>query len=936
MIIVRLNSLLRSKSYCKYCYNGCRTQSISDFPATFKSKDAEDKWYSVWEKNGYFAMKGSEKDAFKMVLPPPNITGTLHIGHALTVTIQDVLARWYRMKGHPVMWIPGLDHAGIATQMMIEKYLWKTKGVTKSDIGKEQFLSIIWEWKNQKEDTIKSQLKALGASLDWSKEYFTMNENYNNAVIEAFVTLNDKNLLYRKKDLINWSPALHSTISDIEVDVRYIAAKTDLHVPGYEKKITFGEIAHIAYPVENTNDEIVVATTRPETLFGDVAIAVHPDNEIYAKYIGQNVWHALRETYIPVIADSLVDKNFGTGALKITPAHDQLDYTIATNHQLDIIQVIDENGNITDAGNQFKGLPRFIAREKVLNELSNRGLLKGIHEHKMCLRICSRSQDIVEYMLKEQWFLKTKDMAQKAMNAVKEGHLKIVPTIHEESWYNWLSNIRDWCISRQLWWGHRIPAYYVTIGDKTEWIVARSENDAQLIAQNKYGRDLKLNQDQDVLDTWFSSGIVPFAMLDWPKKTEDFKKYYPLTLMETGHDIMFFWVARMVMLGIELTNRVPFNEVLLHGILCDSLGKKMSKTVGNVISPENIINGATTNDLTAQFNESYDIGILNQSELKRMLSVHKQMFPKGIPQCGTDALRMTLCSHNIQKNRINFDVQLCQTHKLFCNKIWQASRYIILMTGKNLYREPKSMSIIDRWILSRLSLMISTTNDGFMERNFHKSIESLKQFLHYEFCDFYLEATKSGFKSENSDIIASHTYCLRTCLEVFLRILAPVMPYLADELYTKLSDQFPEFLVVPSLMVASYPLPEQFKKWRDVTLDDRIYTVLELIFEIRKQLPNNTKKLCPEVHIVTSNPEDYTIYNETINLIKAGSKISQICIFPKNNYIQCEGSICYPFTSDCTLFINIQNSTMLEEIQKKKKMLSAIKSAAQRNIKNQY
>ncbi|XP_026299462.1 valine--tRNA ligase, mitochondrial isoform X2 [Apis mellifera] len=744
-----------------------------------------------------------------MLLPPPNITGTLHLGHALTVTIQDILARWYRMKGHSVVWIPGFDHAGIATQTMVEKYLFKTKGINKSDIGKDEFLSYIWQWKNEKENIIKSQLKALGASLDWSKEYFTMSKKHNNAVIEAIITLNNRNLLYRKKDLINWSPSLSSTISDIEIEHLYVTKKTQLQVPGYEKMITFGEIVHIAYPVKDSKHEIIVATTRPETLFGDVAIAVHPDDERYAKYIGQQVWHTLRQTYIPIISDYLVDKQFGTGAIKVTPAHDPLDYMIAKNHQLEIIEVIDKYGNITKAGKQFEGLPRFIVREKILNELSNKGILKSISDHNMCIPLCSRTHDVIEYLLKEQWFIKCKNMAQKAIEAVKQGQLKIIPNTQEIFWYDYLNNIRDWCISRQVWWGHSIPAYYITIEGKTEWIIARTENDAKIIVQNKYGSDIKLYKDEDVLDTWFSSAILPFAIMGWPEKTEDLKKYYPLTLMETGRDILFFWVARMVMLGLELTNCLPFDEVLLHGLLCDAYGKKMSKTLGNIVSPENIINGISLNDLTAQMKKSYNIGILNEAILKRMLNANNKLFPNGIPECGADALRMTLSSHNIKNQHINFDIMECQTNKYFLNKIWQASKYILLMTNEKIYQKPINITIIDQWILSRLSLMINTINNAFIKRDFHKVIASMKQFLYYEFCDFYLEGSKWGFKSENINTHISHTYVLRKCLEVFLRASAPIIPYLCDDLYKRLSNIFPEFLSITSLMEAHYPIPEE-------------------------------------------------------------------------------------------------------------------------------
>nr|XP_012153184.1 PREDICTED: valine--tRNA ligase-like [Megachile rotundata] len=914
MHIARLN-LLSCNSCYKFYYCKLSTQVLSDFPKTFNHKDAEHKWYQIWEKNNYFNAKDSQKETLSMILPPPNITGTLHLGHALTVIVQDVLARWYRMKGHPVVWIPGFDHAGIATQIMVEKYLSKVEGVSKSEIGKEQFLSLVWQWKNDKEIAIKSQLKTVGASLDWSREYFTMSKDHNKAVVEAFVLLNDRNLLYRKKDMINWSPTLRSAISEIEVERLYIKEKTKLEIPGYKKKITFGEIAHIAYPLKDSKNEIVVATTRPETVFGDVAIAVHPDDERYTEYIGKQVWHTLRETYIPVIADPLVDNKFGTGAVKVTPAHDQMDYAIATNHKLDIIEVIDEDGNITTAGKQFKGLPRFIAREKVLNELSNKGVLRSVKEHEMCIPICSRSRDIVECMSKEQWFISCKNMAHRALQAVEQGHLNIVPAIHKQIWYDYLNNIRDWCISRQTWWGHPIPAYYIIVGDKIEWIVARTENDAYIIAQKKYGPDIQIYRDPDVLDTWFSSAILPFSVLGWPKETEDFKKYFPLTLMETGYDILFFWVARMVMLSLELTNQLPFPEVLLHGILCDAYGKKMSKTLGNVVSPENVINGINLIGLTTQMKESYDKGIINETTLRRMLNANKKMFPSGIPECGVDALRMTLCSHNIKNKNINFDILECQTNKFFSNKIWQASKYVLFMTAEKKYQEPKDMTIIDRWILSRLSLMVTTVNETLLRRDFHKSVAALKQFLYYEFCDFYLEATKWGFKSEDANIDISHTYGLRTCLEVFLRAFAPIMPYLSDDLYNRLSSKFPEFLLVPSLMEAPYPMPEQYNKWRDVTLDEKIKEVLQIIAEIRSSIGKINKMINPEVHIVTNKSEDVSFYNNTINLIKGGSKILNISVFPENNYIKDESSICYPCDSNCALFITSQDPAILKQIE---------------------
>ncbi|KAF7391781.1 hypothetical protein HZH68_011324 [Vespula germanica] len=914
MNVTRSSHSLREHFYKCFFKSYCN-QKLNDFPKTFPSKDVL-KWYQLWEKNNFFTLQNCDKEPFKMILPPPNVTGTLHIGHALTATIQDVLARWNRMKGYPVIWIPGLDHAGIATQVVVEKYLYKTKGYKKTDIGKEQFLSLIWEWKNEKENVIKNQLRLLGSSVDWSKEYFTISENHNFAVTEALIKLNERNMLYRDKDLINWSPSLQSAISDIEVEFVELIGKTELEVPGYKKKVTFGQLIKIAYQIKDSENELIVATTRPETLLGDVAIAVHPEDDRYNKYIGRYVWHSLRETFIPIIGDTSVNATFGTGAVKITPAHDHLDYKIAKDHGLEIIDTIDEHGNIITNNANYKGLPRFLARDKMLNELTNRGLLRGIESHKMTLPRCSRSGDIIEYLLKEQWFVRCKDMAQKALQAVKDGSLKIDPNIYESLWYNWLENIRDWCISRQLWWGHQIPAYEIKTeqSKKSEWIIARSKEDALFIAQKKYGAHVEVHQDNDVLDTWFSSALLPFATMGWPQKMEDFKKYYPLTLMETGHDILFFWVARMVMLGLELTGQLPFKEVLLHGVLCDAQGKKISKSLGNVISPENIINGISLQDLNEQSKESYNAGILNKTELKRTLTVNGKMFPNGISACGVDALRMTLCAHNIKNRTVSFNIIECQQNYFFCNKIWQASKYILLMVTPDKYCKPERFTTLDSWILSRLSLMVEEVNTGFVERNFYKAVAAIKQFIYYEFCDIYLEATKWGFRSEEELVVISHTYTLINCLEVSLRILTPITPFLTDELYSRLSKQLPSFLSLSSLSEAPYPTTEEFKDLRNELLDERMNSIVNLITEIRSFTANISKKLEPEVHIVVDSSEDHEFYTKNINAIKGASRIWNVSIYLKENYVKTANSIHEELNSNCSLFLLVQDKSTLDQI----------------------
>ncbi|KYQ52374.1 Valyl-tRNA synthetase, mitochondrial [Trachymyrmex zeteki] len=871
-----------------------------------------------------------EKEAkvpFSMILPPPNITGILHLGHALTVIIQDVLARWHRMKGHPVLWIPGLDHAGIATQAIVERTLQRTRNITRYDMGRDEFTQLIWQWKMEKAAVIKQQLKALGATLDWDREYFTIDESHSAAVMETFVRLNERNLLYRAKDLVNWSPALRSTISDIEVEDFVVNGKTRLQLPGYNNKITVGQLIKLAYPIKDSSkytcmykfsffyfieEELIVATTRPETIFGDVAIAVHPNDDRYSRYIGRYVLHPIRETFIPIIADSSVKREFGTGAVKITPAHDRLDYNIAKRHDLPVISIIDESGNMTDACKEFKGVPRFITRKRLMDQLSVRGLVKGVEDnHRMTLPLCSRTHDVIEYLPKEQWFLRCTTMAKRAHEAVANGELKIYPSedgIYEQMWYNWLENhkYRDWCVSRQLWWGHRIPAYSIIHGDgkdndddvfsdsnsTTSWIVARSEEEARSRAQEKYGNTVNLRQDPDVLDTWFSSTIVPFTTLGWPENTDDMARYYPLTLMETGHDILMFWVARMVMLSLELTQRLPFKEVLLHGVLCDGNGKKMSKSSGNVISPENIINGCTFEELNEQARRSHAAGILSAEELKRTLRVNTKTYSTGIPDCGADALRLSLCTRNIKNHTISFDVDDCRTSKYFCNKIWQASKYVLLMTKEDQERyenvEKESLNDLDRWILSRLSWMVET------------------------------ESTKFGFRSGNS---AGHSNTLAKCLEVSLRILAPVTPYLSDDLYIRLAKKgLPGFLSVTSLLETSYPMPYEFKHLRDVELEERIRELMDVTNVIRSCMANVSKKSNPEVNILVNNIRNYNFYRENVNLIKGASRIWNMPIHltesvndgnfnrmikDNNSDSNSACTVQYIHTNDCSLLITV-------------------------------
>ncbi|CAH8658373.1 unnamed protein product [Dicrocoelium dendriticum] len=644
-----------------------------------------------------------------MVIPPPNVTGTLHLGHALTNSIEDAITRWNRMSGRCTLWLPGCDHAGIATQVVVEKKLWREKKLTRHDLGRDAFIEEIWKWKEEKGDCIYGQLRALGSSCDWSRARFTMEPSMCRAVTEAFCRLHEQGLIYRSLRLVNWSCTLRSAISDIEVDKVELSGRTLLHVPGYDKPVPFGVITSFAYPLVPQPDDppegvhLIVATTRLETMLGDTGVAVHPDDPRYTHLIGRSIRHPfIPGRVLPIVGDTFVDREFGTGAVKLTPAHDHNDWEAGCRHNLPAITVIDEEGNMTDAaGPEFAGLKRFHAREAVRLGLQKLGLYRGEVDNPMTVPMCSRSKDIIEPLLKPQWYMRCQEMADEAIREVAEGRLRILPEMHIRTWNNWLKDCHDWCISRQLWWGHRVPAYHVSLlKENTEesldpslnssWVVGRTEEEALERATRQFGctaNQLRLTQDTDVLDTWFSSQLFPFSVFGWPDETADFKAYYPGDLLETGHDIMFFWVARMVMIGLRLTGKLPFHTVYLHAMVRDAHGKKMSKSLGNAIDPVDVIHGITLDALQKQL----ELGNLDPRELKRAREAQAKDFPKGIPECGTDALRFALCSYTKQGRNINLDILRVQGYRFFCNKLWNATSCVQLHT---LVRAPKYVGYI--------------------------------------------------------------------------------------------------------------------------------------------------------------------------------------------------------------------------------------------------
>uniref|UniRef100_A0A7N8WPF3 Valine--tRNA ligase n=1 Tax=Mastacembelus armatus TaxID=205130 RepID=A0A7N8WPF3_9TELE len=778
---------------------------VSPLPDSYSPQYVEAAWYPWWEKQGFFKPEYGQNPhgIFMMCIPPPNVTGSLHLGHALTNAIQDCLTRWHRMRGETTLWNPGCDHAGIATQVVVEKKLMKERGMSRHDLGRENFIQEVWKWKNEKGDRIYHQLKRLGSSLDWDRACFTMDPKLSYAVQEAFIRMHDEGVIYRSKRLVNWSCTLNSAISDIEVDKKELTGRTLLPVPGYKEKVEFGVLVSFAYKVDGSDEEVIVATTRIETMLGDTAVAVHPDDPRYQHLKGKMVLHPFCDRKMPVVFDNFVDMNFGTGAVKITPAHDHNDYEVGERHNLTFINILDENGLL------INGMKRFEARKAVLQALKDRGQFKEVKDNPMVVPVCSRSKDIVEPLLKPQWYVDCTDMGKQAADAVREGRLKIIPDHHLKTWFNWMDNIKDWCISRQLWWGHRIPSYFITVNDPSVkpgedmdghyWVSGRSEEEAREKAAKRFNVSvdkISLRQDEDVLDTWFSSGIFPFSIFGWPNETQDLNVFYPGTLLETGHDILFFWVARMVMMGLKLTGKLPFKEVYLHAVVRDAHGRKMSKSLGNVIDPLDVITGISLEGLHAQLMDSN----LDPLEVEKAKQGQKSDYPNGIPECGTDALRFALCAYTSQGRDINLDVNRILGYRYFCNKLWNAVKFAMKSLGDNFVPSEKAQeSVSDRWILSRLSAAVGLCDAGFKAYDFPGITTTIYNFWLYELCDVYLESVKPVFSKA---LVCRQT--LYTCLEVGLRLLSPLMPFVTEELYQRLPRRQPQSDPT-SICVTPYP-----------------------------------------------------------------------------------------------------------------------------------
>ncbi|KAI0290120.1 tRNA synthetases class I-domain-containing protein [Russula brevipes] len=807
--------------------------------ASYNPIAIEATWYDWWIEQGFFqpeqAPDGGPKPEglFVISAPPPNVTGRLHIGHALTVGIQDALVRWYRMLGRTALFVPGFDHAGISTQSVVERRLFKTSGLTRHDLGRERFLDTVMDWKNEYQERITNQLHRLGGSYDWSRVAFTMDPKLSKAVVENFCRLHEEGIIYRANRLVNWCVHLNTTLSNLEVDQKPLEKRTFLSVPGYDtkEKFEFGVITSFAYPIEDSDEKIIVATTRPETMLGDTAIAVHPNDDRYEHLHGKFAIHPFVDRRIPIVTDELVvDMAFGSGAVKITPAHDPNDYEVGMRHNLNFINILNDDGTLNaNAGSHFNGMKRFHARVEVVKQLKGLGLYVEAKENPMQIPICSKSGDVIEPILKPQWWVDCKPLAEEAIKRTRAGELHITPNQSEADWFRWLENTQDWCISRQLWWGHRCPAYFVRIegqeqdvSDGKWWVVGRSLEEATERAKKVVGgSSFALEQDEDVLDTWFSSGLWPFAIFGWPDKTIDLEKFYPTSMLETGWDILFFWVARMVMLGLRLTGMMPFHEVYCHAMIRDAHGRKMSKSLGNVIDPIDVIQGLSLERLHEKLHD----GNLDAAEIEKAKSGQKKYFPKGIPQCGADALRFALCAYSGGGRDISLEILRVEGYRKFCNKIFNATKFALIKLDDTFKPEPTpkptgNESLVENWILHKLNIATAETNKQLHERNFMAATSAVYNFWLYELCDVYIEAMKPMADSlAPARTRSSAQQTLYTCLDHGLRLLHPFMPFVTEELWQRLSRRPGD--TTPSIVVSRYPTydKEFVFEWADKTFD---------------------------------------------------------------------------------------------------------------------
>jgi valyl-tRNA synthetase len=883
---------------------------------TYDPGSIETHWYQIWETNNYFAPRGTGHP-YTIMLPPPNVTGSLHMGHGFGSTLIDVLVRYHRMCGNQTLWQTGTDHAGIATQMVVERKL-NIEGKTRHDLGREAFVKTIWSWKEESGSKITRQLRRLGASMDWSRERFTMDENLSYAVREVFIQLYQEGLIYRGKRLVNWDPVLLTAISDLEVDHQ-------------EEE---GKLWYIRYPLLDKNrqvlkDEyIVVATTRPETLLGDVALAIHPDNERYQHLIGSEVQLPLTDRTVPIIADTAVDPLFGTGCVKITPAHDFNDYIIGERHGFTPINIFTKDAKLNEnAPGPYQGLDRFIARKKILEALSAKGLLDKIEKHKLKVPRGDRSNAIIEPYLTDQWYVKSKELRGPAISAVEKGDISFVPENWNKTYFQWMHNLEDWCISRQLWWGHRIPVWYDKSGNA---FVGHDEEDVR--RRNHLAKDVPLHQDEDVLDTWFSSALWPFSSLGWPKETDDFKTFFPTNVLVTGFDIIFFWVARMIMMSLKFTQKIPFRKVYITGLIRDAEGHKMSKSKGNVLDPIDLIDGITLPDLIKKRTQD----LMQPAMAKKIEDATRSEFPDGIPSFGTDALRYTFCSFASYTREIRFDINRLSGYRNFCNKLWNATRYVLMNTedkDTGINNQHMVFSLPDRFIKSRLQKTIRDAKAAIAIYRFDLYAQTIYDFTWNEFCDWYLELSKPILLSNNSteDELRGTRHTLVNVLEILLRLLHPIMPFITEELWQRILPKTSHH--GESIMLAPYP--EANDELIDVASEAELEWIKNFIILVRtirseKNIPPS--KLLP-VLLNKGAHQDKALVIQHEHLLKTLAKVSSIEWLGNNTHPPSATA----FLGDLEIFVPLadfinkdeEQARLNKEIGKLKKELGFIESKLQ-------
>ncbi|KAJ5510931.1 Aminoacyl-tRNA synthetase class 1a anticodon-binding [Penicillium expansum] len=865
-----------------------------------------------WEERDLFKPefgpdgKVKPEGSFVIPIPPPNVTGSLHMGHALTNALQDTMIRWQRMKGKTTLWLPGMDHAGISTQSVVEKMLWKKEKKTRHDIGREAMVNLIWDWKDEYHKNIKNALRRLGGSFDWSREAFTMDPNLSAAVTETFVRLHEEGIIYRANRLVNWE----------------IEGRTLLDVPGYDKKVEFGVLTHFCYEIDGSTERIEIATTRPETMVGDTGIAVHPDDKRYQHLIGKSARHPFLDRLLPIVADPEVEPEFGTGAVKITPAHDFNDFNRGKAHNLEFISVMNDDGTFNKHAGPFAGMKRFDARYKVIEDLKEKGLYVKWEHNPMKVPRCSKSNDVIEPIMKPQWWMKMESLVQPAIDAVENGDIIIRPSP-----------------PRRLWWGHQAPAYFVKIegedGDDSDgnlWVTGRTEEDARKKAEEKFpGKKFSLVRDPDVLDTWFSSGLWPFSTLGWPTKTHDFENLYPTSVLETGWDILFFWVARMIMLGIKMTGQIPFREVYCHSLIRDSDGRKMSKSLGNVIDPLDVMEGIQLQTL----HDKLQLGNIADKEIAAATRYQKKAFPKGIPECGADALRFALVSYTTGGGDIAFDIQVIHGYRKFCNKIYQATKFVLGKLGDDFkpqagVKKTGNESLSERWILHKFNTAAKEMNEVLEQRDFSNSAQISYQYWYSQLCDVFLENSKTLLADEASaETKESAKQTLYTALEGALTLIHPIMPFVTEHLWQRLPRRAGDETI--SIMKAKSP--EYLAEFDDPAAAEAYELILNTSKAIRSILSQYDIKTQGDIIIQTYDATSEKTVSEEMNTIKSlgGKTLGELSHLGPENKNPPSGCVVAAVGSEAAVYLRVSKEVALEQEEKAQASLDKARETVRRS-----